>query len=131
MSPKVTGIKLKQASRVLEVQFDDGKAFSLSCELLRVCSPSAEVHGHGNPKLVTNKREVNISRIEPVGGYAVKLVFDDGHDSGLYSWKYLYEMGLNQASLWEDYLTRLAAEKGSREPMIPIQVQFHDPKSND
>ncbi len=127
MTPKVTGLKLKQGSKVLEVQFEHGERFTLACELLRVCSPSAEVHGHGNPVLVTHKRDVNIVRIEPVGSYAVKLVFDDGHDSGIYSWQYLYEMGRHQAQLWEDYLSRLKAAKGSREPLIPIDVQFFGP----
>ncbi|MBY5993186.1 gamma-butyrobetaine hydroxylase-like domain-containing protein [Ferrimonas balearica] len=127
MTPSVTGLKLKQGSRVLEVQFDNGDHFVLACELLRVCSPSAEVHGHGKPVLVTNKREVNIVKIEPVGNYAVKLVFDDGHDSGLYSWKVLHEMGRNQEALWADYLARLKAAKASREPMIPLKVQFFDP----
>ncbi|MBY6187314.1 DUF971 domain-containing protein [Marinobacter hydrocarbonoclasticus] len=127
MTPKVTGLKLKQGSRVLEVQFDNGDHFVLACELLRVCSPSAEVHGHGNPVLVTNKKAVNITKIEPVGNYAVKLVFDDGHDSGLYSWKVLHELGRNQDQHWEDYLKRLKAAKATREPLIPLNVQFFDP----
>ncbi|GAA4893291.1 DUF971 domain-containing protein [Ferrimonas pelagia] len=126
MAPRVTALKLKQSSRVLEIEFDDGESYTLACELLRVCSPSAEVHGHGNPKLVTHKREVNIVKIEPVGAYAVKLVFDDGHDSGLYSWQYLWEMGQNQAELWQDYLSRMRAANASREPLIPLKVQFHD-----
>ncbi len=127
MTPKVTGLKLKQGSRVLEVQFDNGDHFVLACELLRVYSPSAEVHGHGNPVLVTNKKEVNITGIEPVGNYAVKLVFDDGHDSGLYSWKVLHDLGRNQEQYWADYLSRLKAAKASREPLIPLNVQFFDP----
>jgi DUF971 family protein len=122
--PTATGIKLDRAKRLLTVSFDDGCCFQLSCELLRVSSPSAEVHGHGKPRLVMNKREVNILRIERVGNYAVKLVFDDGHDSGIYPWQLLYILGRDQAKIWEDYMQRLAAVKGSREPLIPISVSY-------
>ncbi|TKB56082.1 gamma-butyrobetaine hydroxylase-like domain-containing protein [Ferrimonas aestuarii] len=124
MNIAVTKLKLKRKSRQLEVHFNTGEQASLSCELLRVCSPSAEVHGHGNPVLVTNKREVNINEIKPVGGYAVKLVFDDGHDSGLYSWELLHQYAQNQQELWQDYLERLAAAKGSREPLLDIKVDY-------
>lgn len=124
MNIAVTKLKLKRKSRQLEVHFNTGEQASLSCELLRVCSPSAEVHGHGNPVLVTNKREVNINEIKPVGGYAVKLVFDDGHDSGLYSWELLHQYAQNQQELWQDYLERLAAAKGSREPLLDIKVNY-------
>ncbi|WP_298441055.1 gamma-butyrobetaine hydroxylase-like domain-containing protein [uncultured Ferrimonas sp.] len=126
MGPTVTALKLKRTSRLLEVTFSNKNQFSISCELLRVCSPSAEVHGHGNPQLVTNKRMVNIDKIEPVGNYAVKLHFDDGHNTGLFSWDVLHDLGRNQASHFEEYLTRLKAAKASREPLIPLNVQFHD-----
>jgi DUF971 family protein len=104
-------IKLRTVSRVLEVAFADGKRFELPFEYLRVSSPSAEVKGHGPGQevLVTGKENVGITRIEPVGQYAVKLVFDDGHDSGLYSWQYLYELGRDKAENWQRYLTRVAS----------------------
>ncbi|MBK7541784.1 MAG: DUF971 domain-containing protein [Candidatus Competibacteraceae bacterium] len=110
MSVRPTEIKLHQASRVLEVAFEDGTRFELPCEYLRVFSPSAEVRGHGpgTATLVTGKEKVNINAIEPVGHYAVKLVFDDGHASGLYSWNVLHELGAEQESNWQDYLRRLA-----------------------
>jgi DUF971 family protein len=112
-----TNIVLHQQSKLLEVAFDDGKVFKLSCELLRVYSPSAEVRGHGPGQevLQTGKREVAITAIEPVGNYAVRLVFSDGHDTGLYSWDYLYSLGSNQQSLWETYLSRLAKAGASRD----------------
>ena len=115
MSIRPTEIKLHQASRVLEVAFEDGAHFRLPCEYLRVFSPSAEVRGHGpgTATLVTGKEKVNIAAIEPVGNYAVKLVFDDGHSSGLYSWNVLRELGADQDSNWQDYLRRLA-EAGYR-----------------
>ncbi len=110
MSLRPTEIKLHQASRMLEVAFEDGARFQLPCEYLRVFSPSAEVRGHGPGPgvLVTGKETVNISAIEPVGNYAVKLVFDDGHSTGLYSWTVLHDLGLNQDRNWQDYLRRLA-----------------------
>jgi len=123
-SPTVTSLKLKRKSRLLEIGFDDGSSFELSCEFLRVHSPSAEVHGHGQPVLVTHKKDVNISAIEPVGNYAVKLVFDDGHNTGLYSWQVLYHLASHQQQLWQDYLDRLKAEKGSREPLIAMKVSY-------
>lgn len=109
-SPRPTDIKLHQASRLLEIQFDDGKHAKLSCEFLRVYSPSAEVRGHGAGQevLQTGKEDVNIVGIEPVGNYAVKLTFSDGHDTGLYSWDYLYDIAENYETLWLDYLGRLA-----------------------
>ncbi|QQS54630.1 MAG: DUF971 domain-containing protein [Candidatus Competibacteraceae bacterium] len=118
MSTHPTEIKLHQASRVLEVTFDDGARFQLPCEYLRVFSPSAEVRGHGpgSATLVTDKETVNISAIEPVGHYAVKLVFDDGHSTGLYSWNILYDLGANQERNWRDYLRRLA-EAGHQRPI--------------
>ena len=103
-----TAINLHQKSRKLEIQFDDGARFELPCEYLRVFSPSAEVRGHFGigAKLVTGKQEVNIKDIQPVGRYAIKLVFDDGHDSGLFDWDYLYNLGRKYAVLWTGYLDR-------------------------
>ncbi|MCJ7556129.1 MAG: DUF971 domain-containing protein [Gammaproteobacteria bacterium] len=105
-----TAIKLHSQSRILDVTFDDGVNFRLPCEFLRVYSPSAAVRGHGPGQevLQLNKEQVNIKAIDPVGMYAVKLVFDDGHDSGLYSWQYLYELGEEQEERWQDYLQRLS-----------------------
>jgi DUF971 family protein len=107
--PRPTDIRLHQKSRVLELTFNDGAHFRLPCELLRVYSPSAEVRGHGPGQevLQVGKEDVNIKAIEPVGTYAIKLVFDDGHDSGLYSWDLLYRLGARQEELWNDYLERL------------------------
>ena len=109
-SPQPELINLHQKSRILEIAFDDGQNFELSCELLRVYSPSAEVKGHGPGQSVlqTGKENVSITNIEPVGHYAVKLIFDDGHDTGLYSWAYLYELGENKDQLWKDYLHALS-----------------------
>ncbi len=103
--PGPVEIKLRTRSRVLEVSFDDGSRFELPFEYLRVHSPSAEVKGHGPGQevLVLGKEKVGIRTIEPVGQYAVKLVFDDGHDTGLYSWKYLYELGRDQPKKWAEY----------------------------
>jgi DUF971 family protein len=104
-----TDLVVHQASRVLEVAFDDGKHFRLPFELLRVYSPSAEVQGHGPGQevLQTGKRQVLIVAVEPVGHYAIKPVFSDGHESGIYSWSYLHELGSNQGTLWARYLERL------------------------
>ena len=124
-SPNVESLKLKRKSRQLEMHFYNGETYQLSCEMLRVYSPSAEVHGHGNPVLVTHKKNVNISAIEPVGNYAVKIVFDDGHDTGLFSWKVLYDLATHQVDLWEKYLACLRAEKASREPLIDMAVKYH------
>ena len=122
--PNVTALKLRKKSRLLDITFSDGSQHSLSCEFLRVHSPSAEVHGHGEPVLVTRKKQVEIIAIEPVGHYAVKLIFNDGHDTGLYSWQILWELAANQSTLWEQYLARLSAEKGSREPLITVNVKY-------
>jgi DUF971 family protein len=105
-----TDIRLHQASRILEIFFDDGAHFRLPCEYLRVYSPSAEVRGHGPGQevLQLGKENVNITGIEPVGNYAVRLVFDDGHNTGLYSWGVLYKLGAGYEGLWSEYLTRLA-----------------------
>jgi DUF971 family protein len=102
-------IKLLQKKRVLEVQFDTGEKFVLSCELLRVFSPSADVKGHGRleGQLVMGKKDVNIINIDPVGNYAVKFLFDDGHNTGIYSWETLYDLGKNQEIYWQRYLERL------------------------
>lgn len=109
-SPRPIDIRLHQASRLLEIKFDNATECMLSCEFLRVYSPSAEVkgHGHGNEVLQTGKEDVNIVAIEPVGNYAVKLVFSDGHDTGLYSWDYLYDLAKNYEGLWLEYLGRLS-----------------------
>src|SRR5688572_3567529 len=98
-TPRPTEINLHQSSRVMDIALDDGRSFSLPCEYLRVFSPSAEVRGHGPGQevLQVGKRDVNVSAIDPVGMYAVKLVFTDGHDTGIYSWEYLYELGVKQA----------------------------------
>ena len=104
-----TEIRIKTQSRLLEIVFDDGQRFELPFEYLRVHSPSAEVRGHGpgQETLQLGKHEVVIKAVEPVGRYAVKLVFDDGHDTGLYGWDYLYELGETQQEKWQQYLARL------------------------
>lgn len=116
-TPKPTEIHLHQASRVLDVTFDDGRSYVLPVEYLRVFSPSAEVRGHGPGQevLQEGKREVNIDAIEPVGMYGVKLVFTDGHDTGIYSWEYLYDLGVKHDANWKTYLARLAAAGKSRD----------------
>jgi DUF971 family protein len=118
MSQQPTEIKLHQQSRLLEIAFDDGSTFQLPCELLRVYSPSAEVAGHGPGQevLQVGKKHVGITALEPVGSYAVQINFDDGHDTGLYTWERLYSMGKNQEALWQDYLDRMEAAGASREP---------------
>lgn len=110
-TPIPTAITVRKQSRVLELSFDDGAAFSLPFELLRVYSPSAEVRGHGAGQeiLQTGKREVELTALEPVGNYAVQPHFSDSHNTGIYSWDYLYWLGSNQAKLWSDYLQRLQA----------------------
>ena len=107
---KPTEIQLHQQSRILEITYDDGAHFDLPCEYLRVYSPSAEVQGHGPGQevLQLGKEDVSITAIEPVGHYGVKLVFDDGHDTGIFVWDYLYDLGANKARKWELYLNRLA-----------------------
>ena len=116
-TPRPTEIKLHQVSKVLEVTFEDGRHFRLPCEYLRVFSPSAEVRGHGPGQevLQVGKREVGIDAVEPVGVYAVKLSFSDGHDTGIFSWDYLYELGTKHESNWKSYLARLEAAGKSRE----------------
>jgi DUF971 family protein len=119
-TPRPVEIKLHQKSRIVEVSFDDGKVFRLSCEYLRVYSPSAEVRGHGPGQevLQPGKKEVEITAIEPVGNYAVKIVFSDGHDTGLYSWDYLYELGKNETKLWQQYVEKLAVAGLYREAVV-------------
>ena len=108
--PHPTEIKLRKRSRLLEVVFDDGRTFELPFEYLRVYSPSAEVRGHGpgQETLQLGKHAVGIRSVDPIGNYAVRLVFDDGHDSGLYTWAWLYELGATHAEKWPQYLARLA-----------------------
>lgn len=107
--PTPTGITLHRQSRVLELAFDDGTVFRLPCEFLRVYSPSADVRGHGPGQSVLQigKENVGITAIEPVGNYAVRLFFDDGHHTGIYSWDYLYELGSHQSEMWQQYLDAL------------------------
>ena len=116
--PTPTEILLHQKSRVLEIAFTDGKRFRLPCEFLRVYSPSAEVRGHGpgQESLQVGKRDVEITELEPVGLYAVRPKFSDGHDTGIYSWDYLYTLGINQDDMWRRYLQRIAEAGASREP---------------
>lgn len=104
---------------MLEITFDDGVTYHLPCELLRVYSPSAEVAGHGPGQevLQTCKKNVGITELVPVGSYAVQINFDDGHDTGLYTWEYLYKLGKNQSALWQQYLDRMATAGASREPL--------------
>lgn len=116
-TPIPAELKLHRKSGVLDITFNDGQSFSFSCEFLRVYSPSAEVRGHepGQEILQTGKKNVTIIHIEPVGRYAVRLDFSDGHNTGLYSWDLLYEYGLNQEIMWQRYLQRLEEAGGSRE----------------
>ncbi|MGH6623759.1 MAG: gamma-butyrobetaine hydroxylase-like domain-containing protein [Burkholderiaceae bacterium] len=116
-APTPTEITLHAASRVLEIAFDDGHTFRLPFEFLRVCSPSADVRGHGpgQETLQVGKRDVTITELVAVGHYAVQPTFSDGHSSGIFSWDYLYELGTDQARLWADYLARLDAASGSRD----------------
>jgi DUF971 family protein len=112
-----TSILLHQKSRVLELAFADGHAFRLPYEFLRVHSPSAEVRGHGPGQevLQVGKKDVTITEVEPVGHYAIRPVFSDGHDTGIYSWEYLHDLGTRQDELWQRYLDRLAAAGASRD----------------
>jgi DUF971 family protein len=111
-----TELRLDKDKRVLTVTFDDGRSFALPAELLRVLSPSAEVQGHSPEQRVTvgGKKNVSIVRLEPVGNYAVRIVFDDGHDTGLFVWAYLRELGENREARWQSYLQDLAAKRLSR-----------------
>ena len=111
-----TELRLDKDKRVLTVTFEDGKSFALPAELLRVLSPSAEVQGHSETQRVTvaGKKTVGITRVEPVGNYAVRIVFDDGHDTGLFVWEYLRELGENKETRWQGYLNDLATKRLSR-----------------
>jgi DUF971 family protein len=111
-------LRLKRAEKLLEVEFDDGKKFRLPAEYLRVESPSAEVQGHGpgQKTLVPGRAHVGIIGIEPIGNYAVRVTFDDLHDTGIYSWSYLYQLGVEHDARWREYLDGLAANGLSREP---------------
>jgi DUF971 family protein len=115
---KPTEINLHKVSRVLEISFEDGSNFKLPVEYLRVYSPSAEVQGHGPGQevLQIGKEDVNIDNIEPMGHYAVKLAFDDNHDTGIYSWDYLYDLGVTYEERWQQYLERLEAGGHKRKP---------------
>lgn len=134
-----THIKLHQTSRVLEIHFNDesgtqggGKIFKLPCEFLRVYSQSAEVTGHapGQEVLQLDKQEVNITDITPVGNYAIKLHFDDGHDTGIYTWERLYDLGSHQTDYWTDYLRRLM-RSGHSHPDLTKLKAAHGQSSND
>lgn len=120
-APHPTELTVHGASRVLEIAFDDGARFRIPFELLRVYSPSAEVQGHGPGQAVlqTGKRHVEIVALEPVGHYAVQPTFSDGHDSGIYTWEYLYFLGSRQAELWADYERRLAEAGVDRDAPMP------------
>lgn len=122
---KPSGIKLHKRSRELELEYADGERYSLPCEYLRVYSPSAEVRGHGSGQetLQTGKINVAITDIKPVGHYALQLIFDDGHDTGLYAWDYLYELCTQQSQRWQDYLERLNKAGASRDPQVQV-IQF-------
>ena len=111
-------IRLKKAEKVLEIAFEDGRTFALPAELLRVESPSAEVMGHGPSQktIVAGRRDVGILELEPVGNYAVRIKFDDLHDTGIYSWQYLRQLGENRDRIWGDYLAALKAKGLSRDP---------------
>jgi DUF971 family protein len=117
-SVRPTDIKLHQKSRLLEISFDDGSLFKFPCEYLRVYSPSAEVRGHGPGQevLQVGKENVNITHIEPVGTYAVAFHFDDGHNTGIYSWEWLHHLGINQEKLWQEYISRLQKAGHARKP---------------
>lgn len=122
-----TGIELHQKSRELELIYANGERVRLSCELLRVLSPSAEVRGHGQGQevLQTGKINVAITDIKPVGNYAIQLTFSDGHDSGIFSWKYLRELADNKDDYWQAYLDELHAAGASRDPEVQV-VKFFD-----
>ena len=120
-TPAPTALTLHQASRQLEIAFDDGQCFRIPFELMRVYSPSAEVMGHGpgQETLQTGKRQVGIDAVEAVGHYAIQPHFDDGHESGIFTWEYLYKLGSDQARLWSDYEGRLAAAGIDRDASMP------------
>src|SRR5689334_8890213 len=111
-----TDIKLHKASKTLTLKYASGEEYHLPAEFLRVHSPSAEVQGHGKPILQFGKIGVGLSKVEPAGQYALKLTFDDGHDSGLFTWEYLYQLAVRQEDLWDDYLAELKAAGKTRDP---------------
>jgi DUF971 family protein len=121
-TPALTNIKVRKGSRCIDFTFDNGDLFSLTFEFLRVHSPSAEVKGHGpwQEILQVGKQDVGIKAINPVGHYAMQIDFDDGHDSGLYSWSYLHELGANHDALWARYLDALDAAGASRDPQVQV-----------
>jgi DUF971 family protein len=121
-APIPTGIELHRRSKTLELNYADGTRFALSCEYLRVYSPSAEVKGHGPGQevLQTGKMHVAITGVKPVGNYALQLSFDDGHDTGIFSWSYLWELGQNQAEYWQNYLDRMTAARAHRDPDVQV-----------
>lgn len=123
-SPTPTALTVHGQSRVLEISFSDGASFKIPFELMRVYSPSAEVKGHGpgQETLQTGKREVTIEALESVGNYAVKPVFSDGHQSGLFSWDYLYHLGAEQSRLWDDYFQQLQAAGVERDAPMPMPM---------
>jgi len=121
--PQPIKVHYSKSRNCLELHYADGQLIELSAELLRVFSPSAEVQGHGSPKLQVGKKDVRIWKIEPVGRYALKLSFDDGHDTGLYTWDYFWQLGENKEVWWQQYLDQLAAAGESRAPkLIPLAV---------
>jgi DUF971 family protein len=124
MAANPTNVTVHQASRTLEIGFDDGKTFKIPFELMRVYSPSAEVQGHGPGQevLQTGKRDVGISEIEPVGHYALQPTFTDGHQSGIFTWDYLYHLGADAEALWQKYLERLKAAGIERDAAMPASA---------
>lgn len=121
-SPTPTALTVHSQSRLLEIAFSDGASFKIPLELMRIYSPSAEVQGHGPGQeiLQTGKREVGVVALEPIGNYAVKPVFTDGHESGLFTWDYLYQLGADQSSLWADYQRRLDAAGVERDAPMSV-----------
>lgn len=111
-----TRIKLNKSSKTLELGYADGQQFALPAEFLRVYSPSAEVQGHGKPILQYGKMHVALTDVQPAGNYALKLTFDDGHDSGIFTWNYLYELATEHSALWQKYLAQLSTAGRSRDP---------------
>ncbi|CAA0097022.1 Uncharacterised protein [BD1-7 clade bacterium] len=132
-APTLTKVEVRKRSRVLHLEYNNGEYYDLSFEFLRVWSPSAEVKGHGvgQETLQLGKEDVQITDLEPVGNYAVLLIFDDGHDSGIFSWSYLYELANNRETYWNDYLNRLKAAGKTRKTASPSLsvVQTFDPNN--
>ena len=120
MTQLPTDIKLHKASKTLTLKYASGEEYTLPAEFLRVHSPSAEVQGHGKPILQFGKINVGLSKLEPAGQYALKLTFDDGHDSGLFTWDYLYQLAVRQQDLWNDYLGELKAAGKTRDPSASV-----------